>query len=424
MRLLRRLTPGVLFLLVEACFPSTRPASITPETPIAASSWLKVGLGGERQTVRLNSANPIIISDPLSGIITILAPNDSLRVDWADGRVLLRQVRLGNLSGRTFLLEAGGDHRMNLDGRSYRGVIEVRAADAGIQMINRLPLEQYLVGVVSAELGARDTVVFEALKAQAVAARTYAVGNRGRWGTRGFDLLDDVSDQVFPGDDGATALADAAVNATRGEILTYGGKPIEIFYSSTCGGHTEAVDEVFGTGSRPWLRGVSDLAPDGTAWCAGSPSFQWQEQWSGSGLARILEAATTRKGLPIGRIGDLTDIQVVERSASGRARVVELQGQYGRTTIRGQEVRRILAPERGGLLRSNQFRIVVGREGGKVVNLTLNGNGNGHGVGLCQWGSLGRARAGQDYLTILTSYFPGVNLSRISGEGVMVWQIR
>ena len=113
------------------------------------------------------------------------------------------------------------------------------------------------------------------------------------------------------------------------------------------------------------------------------------------------------------RANDLTEMRVLDRTGTGRIATLELTGRNGRTAVSGQAIRRVLAPTAGGMLRSTDFTVKLGRRGGKIERVTIEGRGYGHGVGMCQYGAIGRARAGQDYQTILTSYFPGTLLSRI-----------
>ena len=143
------------------------------------------------------------------------------------------------------------------DGYTYRGDLELMKSPGrwGITVVNVLSVEQYLYGVVGKEMSPSWSE--EALKAQAVAARTYAIAHKRRFSQRGFDLTDDTSSQVYAGVGGESPTVIKAVNATKGEILTYQGKPIDAFFFSTAGGWTENSENVWGT-YIPYLRGVSD----------------------------------------------------------------------------------------------------------------------------------------------------------------------
>ena len=134
---------------------------------------------------------------------------------------------------------------VQVNGRPYRGTITALRDRTGITVVDRLPMEAYLAGVVSAEMGRRAPQEQEALRAQAVVSRTFALRNLGRWAAQGFDLYASVADQVYGGAASETPEGRVAVEATRGRVLTYGGAPIDAFFYSTCGGRTADGPEVF-----------------------------------------------------------------------------------------------------------------------------------------------------------------------------------
>jgi len=147
--------------------------------------------------------------------------------------------------------------RIMLDGKPYRGVLELRVSPYGtVRAVNWVNLEQYLLGVVPAELGPEVWPELAALEAQAVAARTYAWRNRGQFSAEGFDLCDTPRCQVYLGADAEHPLSDRAVASTRGQVLTWNGQPIVALYTATCGGHTEDGKEIFPEHAEPYLRGV------------------------------------------------------------------------------------------------------------------------------------------------------------------------
>ncbi len=147
--------------------------------------------------------------------------------------------------------------RIKIGETTYRGVVELRVNAFGkLRPINWLELENYLLGVVPMELGPEVWPQLEALKAQAVAARTYAWRNRGQFSEEGFDLCATPRCQVYGGATAEHPLSDRAVWATRGEILVWDGDPIEAYYTATCGGHTEDGSSVFAESTDPYLKGV------------------------------------------------------------------------------------------------------------------------------------------------------------------------
>ncbi|MGH7594189.1 MAG: SpoIID/LytB domain-containing protein, partial [Gemmatimonadales bacterium] len=302
---------------------------------------------------------------------------------------------------------------LRLNGHEYRGTFELRRGDRGLTVVNRIPLEAYIAGVVGAEMGRRLPGDEEALKAQAVASRTYAIRNQGRWQASGFDLVGTTNDQVYSGETSENVMATAAVAATRGQILTWNNAPIDAFYFSTCGGRTEDGVAAFAGADRPYLRSVDDLDPSGIPWCASSPRFHWNTGWSAIALSATLRRTLAAENLPVGRATDLTDLRIIQRTRTGRIAALALIGRNGRTVVAGQAIRRVLAPADGGPLRSTDFTIRIARTGGRIERVDVDGRGSGHAVGMCQWGAIGRARAGQDFRTILTSYFPGTEIQRV-----------
>jgi len=197
-------------------------------------------------------------------------------------------------------------------------------------------------------------------------------------------------------------------------ILTYGGQPIDAFFYSTCGGTTADGTEVFRAADRPYLRSVPDVGADGKAYCSLSPRFRWREEWTGAALqATLRRTLPVETGVAATQIGEVRDVWVAQRTASGR--VGELVVALGGTDARvsGPAVRRVLRPPSGELLRSSAFTLTATGAGVRVTRLVADGGGAGHGVGFCQWGAVGRSRAGQDYSQIVSAYYPGAQLERL-----------
>jgi stage II sporulation protein D len=352
------------------------------------------------------------VEDPTAGELRAVAAGSTLTAGYRGSAVGLSGSG-ARIDRRVLVIHpADSTGAMTLNGRAYRGTLELRRGDSGLIVINVLPLEQYLAGVVGAEMGIRAADEVEALKAQAIVSRTYALRNQGRWKDRGFDLVGNVNDQAYAGALNENALATAAVAATRGRILTFDNQPIDAFYFSTCGGRTEDGTAAFAGANRPYLRSIEDRDPAGTPWCVTSPRFHWTAGWTAAQLAATLRRTLPAENLLVARAADLRDVRVIDRTGTGRIASLELVGRDGRTVLASQVIRRVLSPTEGGLLRSTDFTIRITRTGGKIERVDMDGRGNGHGVGMCQWGAIGRARAGQDVQTILTSYFPGTEIQR------------
>ncbi|HEY6090321.1 MAG TPA: SpoIID/LytB domain-containing protein [Gemmatimonadaceae bacterium] len=302
------------------------------------------------------------------------------------------------------------------NGKRYRGELIVTATDSGLLVVNRLPMDDYLRGVVPLEIGNRTAAEFAAVQAQAVAARTYAYKHLND--SRAFDMYATVQDQVYGGADAEKPQADTAVMTTADVVVLYAGQPISTPYHSTCGGSTAAVSEVwYSQSDEPYLRPVSDRIP-GTDhfYCDPSPRFSWTQSFDGAGLKAVMEkylAAYTNA--PKAGVGRITDLRELGRTPSGRLAALAVQTDSGTYTLRGNDIRFVLRDPKGAILNSTFITIARETSGGEVSSLNVNGRGYGHGIGMCQWGAIGRARAGQNYRTILETYYPGTTIGRIAG---------
>ncbi len=287
------------------------------------------------------------------------------------------------------------------DARAFRGSIAVRAHNGRLVLVNWVPLESYLRSVVPLELSVDAPEA--ALRAQAIAARCYSVAARGRHPNMPYELCDQPHCQLYLGVRSESLRSDAAVKATEGQVLVHAGKVIEAPFHSCCGGATSAIEDVWRGGSPvPYLSGGSDIGPDG-AYCRRSPQFRWEFRVSGSALLRALRASTSADPG-----AQLKSIQVLKRDGGGRALEVEIVGTR-RAIVTGGEMRSLLGRALGpDKLRSTRF--VVGRRGDEYV---FEGTGYGHGIGMCHWGAMGRAEAGETHEQILRHYYPGTTLGSL-----------
>ncbi len=300
-----------------------------------------------------------------------------------------------------------------LNGRAYRGRVSVARDRSGLSAINIVGLEDYLAGVVGAEMGRRDSTDAEALAAQAIVSRTYAIRNLGKRASEGFDLFASVVDQVYGGVASEYPLSRWAVRHTAGLVVTWQGVPIDAFFFSTCGGRTADGVEVFAAADRPYLASLPDTDPDGQAYCRISPRFRWHEEWSVEQLRGVLrQSLPAATSTPADQVGTVLGVEVAKHTPSGRVSRVTVTLGGGTVSVDGPAVRQVLHPVGETALRSAIFQLREVREGGRLRSLIAEGSGAGHGVGFCQWGSVGRARSGQDAPTILAAYFPGTAISR------------
>jgi stage II sporulation protein D len=375
-----------------------------------------VGLVVGVSTATVGGGGGLAVTDPAGAYLARIAPGEVWRVAITGSGLAVVSPTGGSSTPATQVdvVPDGSGAPIVVNGRGYGGAVTVLRDRTGITIVNRLPLESYLLDVVSAEMGRRGPADREALRAQAVVSRTYALRNTGRWSAEGFDLLSGVADQVYGGRGAETPEGLEAVASTRGQILSHGGAPIDAFFYSTCGGRTAEGTEVFRAADRPYLRSVPDLAADGTAYCSISPRYRWQEEWSGDALrATLRRTLPPAVGVTAGDVGIVRDLRVTAITASGRVSRLTIGLDHSNVNVDGPLIRQVLRPASGDLLYSSNFTLTATGAGRGVTRLVADGAGAGHGVGFCQWGAVGRSRAGQDYQQILAAYYPGAMLERL-----------
>ncbi|HET6765553.1 MAG TPA: SpoIID/LytB domain-containing protein [Longimicrobiaceae bacterium] len=391
-------------------------------TPLVESATsIRVGVLVEASALEVGGPGGLIISGPdgrevarvpAGGSASFASTGGGIAVVAldADGGSVARQVVAAPVTAHP---ADGGT--ATLRGNAYRGDIVVQpASGSSLRAVNRVDIESYLLGVVPQEIGPVGARYPEAAKAQAVAARTYAVKHLGARSAQGFDVYASTQDQVYGGVGAEVPLVSEAVRATRGEVLAYGGVPIDAFYHSTCGGQTAAIEEVWNQRGVPYLVSVRDVDPvSGEAYDRISGRYRWTERWTGGELVSILNR-TLGDSLRGRVIRQVSDARVVDRTASGRVRRMTVTTDAGTFNLGRDRIRWILLTPRGAVLNSSKFDVAVSRDAtGAVAGMTAEGMGWGHGIGMCQFGAIGRAMAGQDYRTIVRTYYPGAKLVRV-----------
>jgi stage II sporulation protein D len=407
---------ALLLLAPAGCVSGPRPSAPTAGVPlpVGREPEIRVGLAVGAGFVSFGGGAALAISGPDGSHLWMVPAGETWQATVAGTAFTLssRGWTSTPLEAVT-LTPVEPNALLRVNGKGYRGSAVILRSDSGITLINSLGLDSYLQGVVSAEMGRRGPSEQAALRAQAVVSRTYALRNLGRWKAHGFDVSATIADQVYSGYGAETPEGRAAVYDTRGRVLTYEGAPIEAFFYSTCGGRTANGAEVFRGAARPYLRSVPDQADNGSVYCSISPRYRWHEEWTGeallSTLRRNLPPVT---GLASADVQEVSDVRVARRSSSGR--VEQLAIRLGRSEIKveGPLIRQVMRLGTGEPLRSTAFDLVATSGGQRVTHLAIDGMGSGHGVGFCQWGAVGRARAGQGYEQILAAYFPGTRLER------------
>jgi len=321
---------------------------------------------------------------------------------WVDGPVTLRP-------------EGDGSYGI-FAGRRYRGVMRVVPTDTSVLVVNVLPIEQYLRGVVPLEIGLRAPAEQAAAEAQAIAARSYSWVHLSQGGTArnaAYDMLATVADQVYGGVDAERPFSDAAVRETNGLVIKYNGRTAEAPYHASCGGETASPEEVWRAASEPYLKRVSDKIPGSNRfYCDIAPRYAWTRAFSGDELdAAVRTYLRNFVTVPEGGPGHVQAISIETRTPSGRVGQLMITTDRGKYNLRGNDIRAVLRAPGSEMLNSTYFSLEPekARDGG-IARVVVRGNGYGHGIGMCQWGAIGRARAGQSARAILATYYPGTTV--------------
>lgn len=346
----------------------------------------------------------------LSVTLTRARPAEPLRVAYPRGTLVVRgfpvgaavasgideiDARDGKLSVRGRGVVAGGlsydpgpGGLLVVDGAAYRGTLGVTFSEGVLRLVHQVDLEDYLLGVVGAELPASSPPA--ALEAQAIASRSYALA-----GLRaGIALEDGERSQVYRGAGAESEAVRQAVRATRGLVLLRGTRVLKAYFHSTCGGFRVGVSEVFPEPPEPALEG------NRCGFCDGTKHSAWTLEIAAAELARLLQ--------PLGVPADIRELRVLDEHSSGRARTLVAVVPGGERRIGAIDFRRCLGTHR---LRSTWITSIERRDDGGAF--VIRGRGFGHGVGLCQVGAIEQARRGRDAQSILGSYYPGAIVEKL-----------
>lgn len=357
--------------------------------PSRAEEFVRVRVIENARQLRLHCPGYCRVVDEATG--QTIDEGLALRLGIVSSRdgILYGQKRLP--PGTLLRVEPAEDGAVSLNGRTLRGQLRISLKKRdSFTVINRIGLEDYLAGISVAETS--HYWPMDALRAQAVVLRTYALYQKEHSVSREYDLCADVSSQVYAGAAAERYRFSEAVADTRGEVLRYQGKIIPAFFHSTCGGHTEDAAQLWSVRMPP-LAGV--LCP----YCGGSPHFGWQATIPVRELSRLLLSKTRYAG------SSIQAVEVVDLTASGRVKSLRIRTDKGSLTVSGKDLRSRVGADR---MRSTLFSV---RPQG--TSFVFQGKGWGHGVGLCQWGSYFLAKSGADYKEILAAYYPQSELASL-----------
>jgi stage II sporulation protein D len=419
---LRPLAFGVALLLV-AC--STRaPRRPAPDRPPAsatrssdASTQIRVALIVPQPQISATREFSWFQADGRT-LVSRARRGEQWRVEVGNGR----QVRVVRPDGvpmpwmASAVARLHDDGFLTVNGKRYRGTLVVSAPDGGVNVVNHLPLDDYLRSVVGTEMGSRSRADSSALQAQAVAARSFAYLKLNSRGT--FDLRASVADQAYGGVDAENSASSEAVDATAGLMVRFQGRVANVFYFSACGGSTAEPPEVWRMAGQPYLQAVSDrIGNTNRYYCDAAPRHRWTRNWNASELnatvAQYLKSYSAT-AVPAGGPGAVRHVAANGKTKSGRTAAIDVETVRGAYSVRGDDIRYVLRTSSGEMLPSTYFSVEpeYGQDG-VLREITLRGQGYGHGVGMCQWGALGRARAGQSFRQILGTYYPGTTVGPI-----------
>ncbi|MDX6768219.1 MAG: SpoIID/LytB domain-containing protein [Elusimicrobiota bacterium] len=370
-------------------------AAVLLAAPCAASD-APAGQRVQVAIVRQAASVKLLVAD---GDADLVLPGGRVKpLEWK-GELTLRPreggLRLANtaLPSETRLVPRGG--AIKVGGHRYRGPFILRL-DPGqtVTVIEEPDIESYLEGVLPHEMD--PDWPLEALKAQAVVARTFTYANIGKFRKEGFDLTNDTRSQVYRGLALVNENVRSAVRQTRGEVLGWKGKLLPVYYHACCGGQTTDASSPWGADKNDTpapLRGVRD------PWCKASPHVSWTAYFAWDDLMNAADGVAPlpgpMKALKIGRKDLAGYVMSFVASTTGdpvSLRATDFRARLGAGDLRSLKIRRILARRKG---------------------LEFHGGGSGHGVGLCQWGARLQSEKGRSYEKILLFYFPGAELSEV-----------
>jgi len=362
-------------VFISGCSPT--PEYIIKKTIIEVSvkKDVRVLLLKTKEKVKISSESKIKVREIKSGQLISDSPKFSA------------EFRPDQLSAS--LVIESWDSPVSVNGIPYRGDIELHSVVGVINVINVISMNDYLKGVVPCETPA--TWPIEALKAQAVAARTYCYSRISSGGQDSLYALDaTVRSQVYKGFSAEKPESSRAVDETDDVIIMDNNKPIIAYFHSTCGGATIGNNYVWSGAKLDYLKGIK------CGYCGSSPHFAWEQKLT-------LDEITQTIGTKYKNIDKITKVSFIKKEN----RVTEVRISYGNGSMRmnGNDFRLMFQPQ---VIKSLYFTAEKNGQG-----LLLKGHGYGHGVGMCQWGAKGMAESGYEYKDILSHYYNSIRIIKI-----------
>ena len=369
--------------MIRALAAAGLAALLLAAAPAGASERIRVAVVDGARSLELRGSSDIEVSE-IGGCAICARRVAVVRATLSAGTVEIDGVR----AAAGFRLQS--ERPMRFNGREYPATLEVVRNGDGLALVNELPLEEYVVGVLRAEAGEKWPL--EALRAQAVVARTYAAYHRTIAGTKPYHVIASTVHQQYAGRVPAASPIWGAVRETTGQVLLWEGDLFPAFYHTESGGYTEDPRTVFAARNMPALKPVR------CEFSAGSPHYFWALDVRLADLTEILKKNDVT-------VGSVTSVEVTERTPSLRASTITVHGTRGSTRVRGNDFRRMVGYD---TFKSTLFAVAVD---GQTAHFS--GRGYGHGVGMCQWGAKGMAEQGYTARQILEFYYPGTVLSTL-----------
>ncbi|HMW32538.1 MAG TPA: SpoIID/LytB domain-containing protein [bacterium] len=405
-------------LLWAGCTSAPRMRSIPEGTVIPE---VKVLIARSSQSVNISSKEAFAVKTDDNQDVGFISAGQNVELRFNENRVEIYDATGKSLGayGNLIFTTKSSSQRYIINNKQYRGSLWVTTQEGKILVINRLDMESYLMGVVRNEIGNLGMDQIEASKAQAVAARTYAIKNKGKY--KIFDFQSDINDQVYDGAGTETEVSNQAVIETLGEVAEYDSKPIDAVFYSTAGGVTTRSHWVWKSSDpKPYLNSISTKIGD-KALDEASPHYRWEVKWTGEEIEKIIKTnlptvlAVVYPNEDFSKLATqrLYNLAVVSRDSSQRVQEFKIGFSKDSYTVTGEQARRIMRGEKY-MLYSSLFRLDVMRNAdGTIQAVNCKGAGFGHGVGMCQYSAREMAKTGYSYKQILKFFYRGTDIRKM-----------
>ena len=382
---LRRLKTAITAAVITACLFSFAAFNSRAAEPV----YIRVLVLENRNSASLAIEGSYEVLDKKTGTVLFSGTDLNTTLLEYNNTLLLGEV---NHKADSVIIRPLESNVIKIDGREFRGDIRFTSDKEGngFSAINYLELEEYVKGVLYHEVSHYWPI--EALKAQAIASRTFALYQHRMNRTKDYDLTADIYSQVYGGKTSERYRTNRAVEETRGQIIIYNNEILPAYYSATCAGHTEDA-------SRLWDVNIAPLKGVECGYCADSPHFKWHRVIA----LQDIRDALNKTGLAINQ--DIKEISILSRDVSGRIDGMRIHFGGGSIDISGKNFRNAIGPN---IVRSTNFKVRVNKN-----HAFFAGRGWGHGAGLRQWGAYFMAKRGFRFRKIIGFYYPGSRIGLI-----------